>query len=156
MEDNNIAFINGIYSEIEEKAALLASGMNSAGYQCGRSWDINPTSDGRNYPVQVITVYNVCTVVIDVDVIVVDIPISRKKILGMNIENAAKIHRMQIYAVDRSDFYPVLDFDGDASAAIPRIMMCAYEKYRIRIRFDKSFGLSTFRSLAAEFSEKKV
>ena len=154
--ENNITLINSIYSEMEKKASLIASEMNSAGYECGRTWDVNPTSAGREYPVQVITVYNVCTVVVDIDAIMVDIPVSRRKILGMNIGNAAKAHRMAIYAVDRSDFYPVLDFDGDASLTEAKIMTNAIENYRIRIRFDKSFDLSSFRSLIAEFSERKA
>lgn len=153
--ENNIDILNSIYSVLADDASILAASLNSAGYECGWSWEENPTRDGRRYPLPVINVYNRCVFIVDIDAIILDAHVSRRKLLNMNIANAAATRRIQIYAFDKADVYPILEYDGDASEVLPKVMTSAFNDYRLRAMLDKSVDVADLRALIADFSETK-
>ncbi len=154
--EEKIEILNNIYMSLGENASRLASTLNAAGYECGWDWRENPTENGRNYPLPVINVYSLCTLVVDVDVVVLDMTVNRKKLLGMNIKKAAEKRRLEIYAFDRSTTYNVLDYDGDAEKVIPTVFSISYENFRIRFRLDKNTDAADIRAIIAEFSDKRM
>ena len=151
--ENKIQFLNKIYTSLSENASRLTSGLNSAGYECGWEWKENPTSDGRSYPLPVLDIYKLCTVIVDVDVIVLDMKVNRKKLLEMNVKKAASRRRIEIYAFDKSGIFPILGYDGDTSMVVPALLSNVFDSFRVRVKLDKNTDISDIRVLLAEFSE---
>lgn len=149
--------LNKAYRELKIQALKFESDLNSSGFEASFEWQVYPNSgfeEPAEYPVPVFIIPNKGTIAFGIDGTVFDFSVSKKKLLKMNFEEAARNHRMEIYTADDQS-ETIFSPTNLPTDALPKVMTTVADRFRLCVYLPPFITVNTFRALLAEFDLKE-